>query len=407
MNRLGGLVFRHTSRISSRCKACQSAAALRQFHLSSLHHARKDSESEIPSKSTKHQRAPFKFSIEGLAPEERSTYKSLSPEEQAKWRDEAKQMHDYYTSPEMDSMIQGLASQAASEVQREIPHFEFALPTVKPGYFNYGEEEYFDTGEDEEFQGDDINSLGHGELEQHREMRQYARIAAWEMPLLSSTSPSPRSPLTGQPNNAPFLSPELAKPFTPPSSDRPLRFRYTTYMGETHPASKKIVLEFTTKDLLTVLTERQRTKLIKLVGPRYNPSTDVVKMSSEMFETQAQNKRYLGDLVDTLIDEARNEEDMFEDVPFDFRHHKEKKEVVFPEGWKLTEERRRQLEVDRERRALGERRREQEGRVLVGTRIIEQALQAVPVRDESKLLLEVEQGKRGKLLGKGKQKLRR
>ena len=190
INRLGGLVFRHTSRIPSRCKACQSAAALRQFHLSSLHRARKDSESEISSKSTKRQQAPFRFSIESLAPEERSTYKSLSPEEQAKWRDEAKQLHDYNTSPEMDSMVQGLASQAASEAQRELPHFESSLPTVKPGYFNYGEEEYFDTGEDEEFQGDDINSLGHGELEQHREMREYARIAAWEMPLLSSMFPS-------------------------------------------------------------------------------------------------------------------------------------------------------------------------------------------------------------------------
>ena len=208
-------------------------------------------------------------------------------------------------------------------------------------------------------------------------------------------------------NDTPDLPTELAKPFTPPSSDRPLRFRYTTYMGETHPASKKIVLEFCTEDLLPILTPRQRTKLIKLVGPRYNPSTDVVKMSSEMFETQAQNKRYLGDLVDTLIDEAKNEADMFEDVPFDFRHHKEKKEVVFPEGWKMTEERRRQLEVDRERRAVGEMRREQEGRLLVGSRIIEQALQAAPVRDESMVLLEAEQGKRGKVLGKGKQKLRR
>ena len=208
-------------------------------------------------------------------------------------------------------------------------------------------------------------------------------------------------------NDTPDLPTGLAKPFTPPTSDRPLPFRYTTYMGETHPASKKIVLEFCTEDLLPILTPRQRTKLIKLVGPRYNPSTDVVKMSSEMFETQAQNKRYLGDLVDTLIDEAKNEADMFEDVPFDFRHHKEKKEVVFPEGWKMTEERRRQLEVDRERRAVGEMRREQEGRLLVGSRIIEQALQAAPVRDESMVLLEAEQGKRGKVLGKGKQKLRR
>lgn len=43
-----------------------------------------------------------------------------------------------------------------------------------------------DYGEEDEFEEDDISSLGHGELEQHREMRDYARIAAWEMPLLSS-----------------------------------------------------------------------------------------------------------------------------------------------------------------------------------------------------------------------------
>lgn len=35
---------------------------------------------------------------------------------------------------------------------------------------------------------DDISTLGHGELERHREMRHYARLAAWEMPLLSSKS---------------------------------------------------------------------------------------------------------------------------------------------------------------------------------------------------------------------------
>ena len=84
-------------------------------------------------------------------------------------------------------------------------------------------------------------------------------------------------------------------------------------MGETHPAAKKVVLEFCTADL--PLTASQRTKLIKLVGVRYNPQTDLVKMSSEMFETQAQNKRYLGDLVDTLIAEARDNKETFEDIP--------------------------------------------------------------------------------------------
>ena len=38
--------------------------------------------------------------------------------------------------------------------------------------------------EEKEWQFDDISSAGHDELEQHREAREYARIAAYEMPLL-------------------------------------------------------------------------------------------------------------------------------------------------------------------------------------------------------------------------------
>jgi small subunit ribosomal protein S35 len=75
-------------------------------------------------------------------------------------------------------------------------------------------------------------------------------------------------------------------------------------MGEQHPAEKKVVLEFTPADMPN-LTEIQRDKLRKLAGVRYNPESDIVKMSCEMFETQAQNKRYLGDLVDKLLEEAR------------------------------------------------------------------------------------------------------
>jgi small subunit ribosomal protein S35 len=47
-----------------------------------------------------------------------------------------------------------------------------------------------ETGEDE-FDENDILSMAHGKLEEHREAREYARIAVWEMPLLSS-KPSPR-----------------------------------------------------------------------------------------------------------------------------------------------------------------------------------------------------------------------
>ena len=93
-----------------------------------------------------------------------------------------------------------------------------------------------------------------------------------------------------------------AQPFEPPTKSQILRFRYTTYMGDKHPAEPKVVMEFTVADLnLSPVPSR---KLIKLVGPRYNPAKGLVKLSCEMFETQAQNKRYLSDLLDKLLAEA-------------------------------------------------------------------------------------------------------
>lgn len=89
-----------------------------------------------------------------------------------------------------------------------------------------------------------------------------------------------------------------------------MRFRYTTYMGESHPADKKVVVEFAPGDLKD-LTETQRQKLVKLAGPRYNPEKEIIKMSCERFEHQAQNKRYLGDMVDKMIAAAKVRVEMF------------------------------------------------------------------------------------------------
>lgn len=74
-------------------------------------------------------------------------------------------------------------------------------------------------------------------------------------------------------------------------------------MGEFHPAEKKVVVEFSPEDL--GLTEVQQMKLRKLAGPRYNPEKETIKMSCESFEHQAQNKRYLAELVEKLITEAK------------------------------------------------------------------------------------------------------
>lgn len=74
-------------------------------------------------------------------------------------------------------------------------------------------------------------------------------------------------------------------------------------MGEFHPAEKKVVVEFSPEDF--GLTEVQQMKLRKLAGPRYNPEKETIKMSCESFEHQAQNKRYLAELVEKLVVEAK------------------------------------------------------------------------------------------------------
>ena len=96
-----------------------------------------------------------------------------------------------------------------------------------------------------------------------------------------------------------------------------------------------------------------------------------------MFETQAQNKRYLGDLVDTLMAEAKDSTDMFEDVALDFRHHKFKPKLEFPEKWKLTEARKAQLEANWQQRALEDQQRQDEGRLIDGTQVIQEVLEVL------------------------------
>ncbi|KAH7419910.1 putative 37S ribosomal protein S24, mitochondrial [Cadophora sp. MPI-SDFR-AT-0126] len=222
---------------------------------------------------------------------------------------------------------------------------------LKETFMNMGEAEPWEDEHTMEDDDDDINSLAHGELEQHRELRHYARLVAWEMPLLS----------------------KLAKPFQPPTRDMPLRFRYTTYMGEQHPAEKKVVLEFSPADMPR-LTKGQMDKLRKLAGVRYDPETDVVKMSCEMFETQAQNKRYLGDVVQSLLEEARDPTDTFEDIPLDTRHHHFRIKPQFPKEWALTEARKQELQQYRQAMVLKDQQKEITGQLIDGIKQIEEGL---------------------------------
>ena len=117
-------------------------------------------------------------------------------------------------------------------------------------------------------------------------------------------------------------------------------------MGESHPASRKVVVEFCPTDIPS-LNPQQQLKLKKLVGARYNPTRELIKMSCEKFETPAQNKRYLGDLIQSLIKEAQDPTDTFEDIPLDLRHHKVKPKPPFPDEWRLNEATARKINAER------------------------------------------------------------
>ncbi|KIN06609.1 hypothetical protein OIDMADRAFT_114216 [Oidiodendron maius Zn] len=262
------------------------------------------------------------------------------------WLEKEKDDIDPALSAALEKAAKGPDGQHGQYLQSEL-----RKERVAKTFMNEGEDEAVDGFPDyDDDEGEDIPTLAHGELEHHREMRHYARLAAWEMPMLAT----------------------LAKPFVPPSADMPLRFRYTTYMGEQHPAEKKVCLEFCTEDMHD-LSPVQREKLKRLAGVRYNPETDIVKMSCEMFETQAQNKRYLGDLVDELLREAKDPTDTFEDVPLDTRHHTFKTKPKFPKEWVMTEERQKALAEYREKAAALDEHRMLQGQVVDGVQRIEEA----------------------------------
>jgi len=103
---------------------------------------------------------------------------------------------------------------------------------------------------------------------------------------------------------------EFARPFRQPSRYEVLRFRYTSYLGVNHPSQKKVVLTFTVRELRNALQNDTRIdntwehKFKLLCGPRYNFETDVVHMSCDQHPYPAQNKRWLSDKLDEMIQVA-------------------------------------------------------------------------------------------------------
>ncbi|KAL8970685.1 MAG: hypothetical protein Q9183_001395 [Haloplaca sp. 2 TL-2023] len=182
-NRLGLATLSHSRRIQCRRKPWTSFVPHHPFHSSQIYRASKEEEREDSPDSAKR---AYAFEYDRLDPQVRHHYDLLSPQEKLQYQDEDKQAYEHMTSSDIESQLQGEVSQAAYDVSQETPRERVPIEKIVPGLMAMGEIDEQDSGEDDDFEGDDITSTAHGELEQHREIRDYARIAAWEMPMLSS-----------------------------------------------------------------------------------------------------------------------------------------------------------------------------------------------------------------------------
>lgn len=334
------------------------APSARYFSVSPLNRVQDDPVIPPPPKELKAEDYPPmpEYSVDLLTKEQRSMYDMMSPEDRAAFDEENTRMVAEFNNPQKRAAAFEEIEQTVLQIDKEEDlRFEDIRPR-RPGFWAEDEpDELVNTLEDgdEEINDDEITSLAHAEMELHREMREYARITAWDMPMLS----------------------KLAKPFTLPPQTHILRFRYTTYMGEQHPAEPKVVVELASQDLTPkYLTEAQRQTFLKLAGTRYNPQTDIIRMSSERFGSRAQNKRYLADVVNSMIKEAK-EGDSFADIPLDLRHHKYKTRLQFPESWNMTETRRSQLAARRKERLAAE---ETRAALVDGNSVVSDAIKTLP-----------------------------
>lgn len=129
------------------------------------------------------------YSPEHLSKEERSMYEMMGPEDRQLFDAENRKFVEEYNDPAKRAAMFAEIDRGVNEIEREQPMKFEDIREKQRGFWAEEEDDEFGIVEDgdEEFNDDEITSMAHAELELHREIREYARIAAWDMPLLSST----------------------------------------------------------------------------------------------------------------------------------------------------------------------------------------------------------------------------
>lgn len=129
------------------------------------------------------------------------------------WEVEAKEMDRIYRYMEGSKLARSLVDDGDEEhaeiaskmswaecvddevaIKKQKYMHELAKPFVRPGapkrdsFWDEDEQDsdLITNNDNDEFDENDMTDIAHAKLEEHREAREYARIAIWEMPLLAS-----------------------------------------------------------------------------------------------------------------------------------------------------------------------------------------------------------------------------
>ena len=133
-----------------------------------------------------------KFTVEDFTPDERADHELLPKSEQAEHLAAINEQIAAFESPEVEAEINASVDIANREVDQQVGQpvgfLNYRARGPELGFWGRDEDDEFGIvdDDDEDINEEDITSVAHADLELHREIREYARIVAWDMPLLQS-----------------------------------------------------------------------------------------------------------------------------------------------------------------------------------------------------------------------------
>ncbi|GMM29772.1 mitochondrial 37S ribosomal protein [Martiniozyma asiatica (nom. inval.)] len=188
------------------------------------------------------------------------------------------------------------------------------MNTDDTDYYRYITQADHMSDKSEFYQFDEFNTKAQAIVEDFRDLMELNRKAAFELPQLIK--------------NRQIYNPNKEE------LNGGVIFKFTQFLGESHPAERKVVMTINVNKL--DLNDAEKHKLRLIAGARLNRNDEVV-ISCDKFAEPAQNKSWLQSVLSDLIKESKSDAKSLAEVPLDKRHLKPKAGkrgfIPFPKEW--------------------------------------------------------------------------